>query len=97
MKSSGPPCPHCERPLSVRAQAKIERKAKKSQLGPNRAAALAEARAQDGFCTVCDHPIPHSGPGRVGVYTCGRSACFDEWARLCRMDRRENLKKASNG
>jgi hypothetical protein len=57
-----------------------------AHFGPFRRAALEEA--QDGWCAVCDLPIP-SRPGKArGRYTCGKPRCTSFWAQLCKQDQR---------
>lgn len=90
MKAKGEPCPCCLRPMSIRAAAKLKAGAKRAELGPNRAAAVAES--QDGWCCICDDlPIKQTGKGRRGIYTCGREKCILGWQVLCSLDWR--LKK----
>lgn len=93
-KALGPPCPHCERPLTARAAAKLNAKTKREGLGPNRLAAV--ETSQDGWCAICDElPIKEAGEGRRGIYTCAREACKRAWGNLCALDQRIRNRSAA--
>lgn len=81
-------CPTCKKPMGRLAKRNLA-PAIPEKFGPNRRAALEESQA--GWCAICgDLPIPH--PRGSHRFTCGRLACREGWAALCRLDRLARLK-----
>lgn len=82
-------------PLRPSEHSPLRRKPMPRWFGPWRAAAWLES--QDGWCCVCENPIPLKADGkRAGVFTCGRAKCKRNWGTLCGYDQAEKKNAATS-